>query len=127
MADFVPYTQRETYQLLNIPPAVMRNIERRSTRRAMSYADTVALILATKYDIPFAPSPRARANVERNRNSITLRLPAEVMAAVRTEAELERTTFRSVILNRLADAFGLKRPPATHVEPGSRPGRRKGQ
>jgi hypothetical protein len=58
-------------------------------------------------------------------HSLSVRVPAEVMDCLREEADDQRITIRSVILNALADEFKLKRPPATFVAPGSRPGRRK--
>jgi hypothetical protein len=126
MAEFVPYSRRETYQLHNIPPAVLRNIGRRSIKRRTSYANVVAQILAARCQIPFASSQRHRpGGASWNNHSLSVRVPVEVMDCVRAEAEAERITIRSVILNALADEFKLKRPPATFVAPGSRPGRRR--
>lgn len=126
MAEFVPYTQRETYQLHRIPAAHMRNIGRRAVKRRTSYADVVTKVLCDRCDVPFIPSQRIRPlGTGWYTNSLSVRVPPEVMQCVRDEAEREQITIRSVILNALSDAFGLKRPPATHVEPGSRPGRRK--
>lgn len=127
MAEFVPYSRRETYQLHNIPPAHLRNIRRRSIRRNTSYANIVAQVLSDRCGIPFAPSQRKMQALRDTTMpaSLSVRVPAEVMQCIREEAERESVTFRSVILNALSDAFGLKRPPVTHVEPGSRPGRRK--
>ncbi len=127
MADFVPYSRRETYQLHNIPPAVLRNIHRRCHQRHISYADVVAKVLTERCQIPFVPSQRRKVRLGTYNTSLSVRVPVEVMQCVREEAERDRITMRSVILNALSDAFGLKRPPTTHVEPGSRPGRRKGQ
>jgi hypothetical protein len=127
MADFVPYSRRETYQLHNIPPAHLRNIHRRGATRSISYADVVAKVLTERCQIPFVPSQRRRLQEGSWNTSLSVRVPVEVMQCVREEAERDRITMRSVILNALSDAFGLKRPPTTHVEPGSRPGRRKGQ
>lgn len=126
MAEFVPYTQRETYQLHRVPKPHMRNIERRSVRRLTSRADVVTKILCERCDVPFSPSRRARIRINSAiPSSLSVRVPANVMQCIRDEAEREQITIRSVILNALSDAFKLKRPPATHVEPGSRPGRRK--
>jgi hypothetical protein len=127
MAEFVPYSRRETYQLHNIPPAVLRNIGRRSVKRRTSYANVVAKILADRCQIPFVDSQRRRYGQSWTNSSLSVRVPSEVMDCLRDEAEAERITIRSVILNALADEFKLRRPPVTHVEPGSRPGRRKGQ
>ncbi len=127
MADYVPYSQRETYHLHNIPPAHLRNIHRRSSSRSMSYADVVAKVLTERCNLPFVPSQRRGLRPGSSNTSLVVRVPAEVMRCVRDEAERDRITMRSVILNALSDAFGLKRPPTTHVEPGSRPGPRKGQ
>ena len=124
MAEFVPYSRRETYQLHDIPPAVLRNIGRRAERRNTSHADVVAQELAAWCGIPFVPSTRRRRRPIAG-TSLSVRVPVEVMGCVRREADAHNVTFRSVILWALADAFGLKRPRSTHVEPGSRPGRRK--
>lgn len=129
MAEFVPYTQRETYQLHDIPLPHLRNIHRRSVKRNTSYANVVVKVLADRCDVPFVPSQRKRVLASSPLNkigdSLSVRVPVAVMNCVREEAEREQITIRSVILNALSDAFHLKRPPATHVEPGSRPGRRK--
>lgn len=125
MAEFVPYTQRETYQLHNIPAAHMRNIGRRAVKRRTSYADVVTKVLCDRCDFPFAPSQRKGYVWGRRSDSLSVRVPTSVMQCVRDEADREQITIRSVILNALSDAFHLKRPPATHVDPGSRPGRRK--
>jgi hypothetical protein len=126
MAEFVPYSRRETYQLHNIPVPHMRNIARRSVKRRTSYANVVAQVLAEWCGIPFASSQRRRPGDSGwHKTSISVRVPVEVMDCLRATANEERCTIRSVMLNVLSDAFGLKRPPVTHVEPGSRPGRRK--
>lgn len=126
MAEFVPYTQRETYQLHNIPAPHRRNIGKRSVKRRTSYADVVTKVLCDRCDVPFVPSQRRRPGVnEWSSASLSVRVPVDVMQCVRDEADREQITIRSVILNALSDAFGLKRPPSTHVNPGSRPGRRK--
>lgn len=128
MAEFVPYSRRETYQLHNIPAAHMRNIGRRSAKRQTSWADVVARVLTEGCGYPFVPSQRRRYGITPHQmmtSSLSVRVPVEVMECIRGEADREQITIRSVILNMLSDAFGLKRPPVTHVDPGSRPGRRK--
>lgn len=125
MAEFVPYSRRETYQLHNIPAPHQRNIQRRAVKRNTSFANVVAQVMSDWCDTPFTPSQRMHRARMWNGSSLTVRLPVEVMDCIRRTAEEERCTIRSVMLNALSDAFGLKRPPVTHVEPGSRPGRRK--
>lgn len=126
MAEFVPYTQRETYQLHNIPAAHMRNIRKRVNRQGASYADVVANVLAAQCGVPWARSGRRRLLDDLPwTTSLSVRVPVEVMNCIREVADREQITIRSAMLNALSDAFKLKRPPATHVDPGSRPGRRK--
>lgn len=124
MAEFVPYTQRETYQLHNIPKAHLRNIGRRAVKKNMSYADVAAQAMAYQCGIPFVPSQRRRPQVGRESTSLSVRVPVDVMECIRLAADEERITIRSVMLNMLSDEFGLKRPSVTHVS-GKRPGRKK--
>ena len=125
MAEFVPYTGRDTYHLHRIPRAHRRNIERRAAKANTSFANVVAKALADQCGIPYVPSQRQHQPVWMRTDSLVVRVPREVMDCIRDTAWREQITLRSAILNSLSDAFRLKRPPATHVEPGRQPGRRK--
>jgi len=127
MAKFVPYSGRDTYQLHGIPQAHRRNIERRAVKQNTSFANIVSQALADQCGITYAPSVRKHRPLTWLRSdSLVIRVPPEVMDCVRAHARHEQITLRSAMLNLLSDAFMLKRPVATHVEPGREPGRKKG-
>ena len=126
MTDFVPYKQRDTYQLHGIPPVLQRNIQRRATKQNTSFANIVGQALSDRCRIQFTPSQRKHRHLWQRGDSLVIRVPAEVMECIRDEARDRQITIRSVILNSLSESFGLKPPPVTHVVPGREPGRKKG-
>ena len=83
MAQFVPYTQRETYQLHNIPAPHMRNIGRRAVKRGTSYADVVTKVLCDRCDVQFVPSQRRQYGRAWTNTSLSVRVPSDVMLCVR--------------------------------------------
>lgn len=124
MTEFVRYKNREGYLLNNVPPAHMARLTFLAQNRNTSLTNVAGLALAGRYGLPFEPS--TRRNVTSSSNRVLFKLPPEVMVSVRHEAALRKVTIRTVMLDALSDAFGLKRPAPKHIDPARRPGRPKG-
>ena len=122
---FVPYTVRTGYLLNGIPPAHQRRLHKRAVKQNTSVANVIGQILADRYGIDFQPSgrPLIAPTVAAASGRFSLRLPQEVVDAVRAEADVRAVTMRSVMIDALSEALKLKSPPPTAVDPVKRPGR----
>lgn len=118
---FVPYVRREGYILNHVPDLHLRRLQDRAYRLHTSVADVMVSLLAARYGLGYHPSGRPPRGA--TTKSLSLRLPVEVIAAVRKEAESRNVTIRTVMLDAVSDSFRLKRPAPTSVTPGKRPGR----
>jgi hypothetical protein len=118
---FVPYQRRRGYPLNSVPEPHMRNLHRRAHSKHTSLTNVAGEIFARRYGILFSPSRRGPR--EQDSNDLHLRLPVDVLDAVREEAEGRNVTIRTVMLDAISDEFRLKRPAPTTVEPGKIPGR----
>jgi hypothetical protein len=128
MAEFVPYTHREGYQLNDVPANLRKRLNRLARKHNTSVANVIGEIFSKQYDVPFSPShrqtPPAPNTYWSKAGPVSFRLPREVMDRIRDQALRENVTLKTVMLTAMYDSFGLKRPASTHL-PGKRPGRRK--
>lgn len=120
----MPYVERQGYLLNDVPAPHMRHIAKRARSRNTSLTNVAGQLLAERYSLVFEESTRRNKNGATG-DTLALRLPVEVMEAVRAEADERSVTIRTVMLDALSDSFGLKRPKPTHVDPARRPGRPK--
>lgn len=118
---FVPYKQRHGYIVSNLPAPHLRRLAKQVAKQNTSATNIVGRIIADRYGLPFEPSARKHPRPISD-SSLSVRLPAELWAAVEGEAVERRVTMRSVILDALSDGLRLKAPEPTPVY-GRRPGR----
>jgi hypothetical protein len=122
----VPYKQREGYVLNGVPGPHMRRLTRLAEKQNTSLTNVAGSILASEYEVEFERSDRKKPPANPEATTLYLMLPIEVLESIRWEAAKQSVTMRSVMLEHLSDHLGLKAPRPTHVDPGKRPGRPKG-
>lgn len=120
----VPYRERVAYKLNGIPLGLRTALYRQSREEDTSYANLIGAKLAASYGLDFEASDRGHANGPPE-DTLLLRLPSTVWEAVKASADERGLSFRSVILEAIAESFGLEPPAPTTVNPKRRPGRPK--
>lgn len=119
------YKEREAYILNGVPAPLMRRLTRMAERQNTSLTNVAGSAIAEFFSVEFEPSTRSKQASNVEATTISLRLPAVVMAAIRAAADIRSVTIRTIILEILSSSFGLKAPEPTHVDPDRRPGRPK--
>jgi hypothetical protein len=125
VTGFVSYRNREGYLLNGVPAPLMRRLTKKAIKQNTSLTNVAGSILAEAYGVEFEESTRSKPASNVEATVISLRLPVEVLNAIRAGANERSITIRSVILEILSLSFGLKAPEPTHVDPDKRPGRPK--
>lgn len=100
----------------DVPPALKRRLIERASDEGANLNDTACTILAEHFNKPYEPTGRAATTRVGDAPDMVLKLSVPLYKAVQMQAVRAGGTMRGVVLNTLAQSFGL---PPTAV--GRRP------
>ena len=93
-----------------MPPALKREVVRTIAARKASINDVAVAILARRFDVAFEPSGRKGGSAGES-GVVILRMPPELKRRIQASAFAKGSNTNHVIVNTLADEFGLELTP----------------
>src|SRR5919108_4847876 len=101
---------RRVSLLVRMPAPLKRALAREVTRRRGTMNDVAVSILSERFGVRFEPSGRRGGSAPGSSGVVLLRVPPELKAALRDEADSSSTTTNQLVVDTLTEELGEREP-----------------